>query len=71
MSFGKKSPWIFQQPWNLELYDSEKKGESGVEFINPINFGLGPGNFFNGTKIRVAFNKLKNPAVTKGNPSCL
>ena len=27
-----------QASWNLELFDRERKGEAGVDFINPYNF---------------------------------
>ena len=38
---------FFSNPsWNLELFDSARKGEVGVDFINPNNFGLEPGKSF-------------------------
>jgi len=51
---------FFNNPsWNLDLFDSERKGEAGVDHINPNNFCVEPGRIYNGTNIRVAFNKLK------------
>ena len=49
-----------QASWNLELFDRERKGEAGVDFINPYNFVQSTTETFSGTDVRTAFNKLKS-----------